>query len=307
MPQVESLNLYTHNTTNAFNEADGRIEDQFRRLQEANPDAGFLSEAYSVDHAGDEHLQSVVRRFGELGYKAFAFDYSEFGRRDRHGGIMFVRREMFVAHQVLQFAGRQALQVAVKAPTGEVLTMIGAHANDHQDRRADEVQQIIRHYATELGSNLPVVLLGDLNSAVDESRFARMVQSRGSKVAHNRRLAALAAEQEAGRRSAIGRLASIAIRASGQLEGDSIRRIVESGFSVTANPDHLRTSYPPASIPAAARLLLHALKLDRPYIEADYILANKGRFAEFTRYQRLPHDEHAAISARYYLSESAAA
>jgi endonuclease/exonuclease/phosphatase family metal-dependent hydrolase len=305
IPQSESLTLYTHNTTDAFNEGDERIEDQFERLAEANPDAGFLSEAYTVERAGAEHLHTVLARFKELGYKAFAFDYSEFGRRDRHGGIMFVRRELFVAHQVLQFAGRQALQIAVQVPSGEALTMIGTHANDRQQRRALEARAMIGHYADDIGARWPVSLLGDLNSAVDESRFAQAVRAGGKRISQNAKLATMAARQESGQRSARGRLASIAIRASGQLDGDSLCRIVDGGFSVTANPDHLRTSYVPASIPAAARMALRILGLDRPYIEADYILANRGRFTDFIRYDRLPKDEHAAIAARYYFSAAA--
>lgn len=220
---------------------------------------------------------------------------------------MFVRREMFVAHRVLQFAGRQALQVMVEAPSGEMVAMIGVHANDHQQRRAAETRELLRYYAAELGARWPVVILGDLNSAIDESRFAQVIRARGKRVAQNRRLAGLAAEQEAGnRRSALGRLASIAIRASGQLEGDSVRNIMDNGFLVTANRDHLRTSYVPAHIPAAARLVLRMLGLDKPYIEADHIMSNRGGFAGFTRYDRLPCDEHAAISARYFLSDDVA-
>lgn len=317
MPSSEALNLYTHNTKDAFNEGDERAEAQFMRLAglvaEDRLDAGFLSEACSVDHASQEHLQSVLDRFGALGLKAFAFEYSEPDRPDRHIGVMFMRRELYAGQQqVLDVAGRGVLEVAVRTPSGKTFAMLGAHLNDRHDPRVEETAALRRHVARRSADGVPVIAMGDANSdAVNAERnlAAWVFHAGGQVMSHIKPAVRQAAEQEAGRRRTwYGRIASLAIRSYYQLEGDTIRQLLdgERPLLASANPEHLPTGHIPKNVPG--RGILRRLSwLDRPYIEADYIMADQGRFADFKRYDRLPGDEHRAVSAVLHLGQLAVA
>lgn len=306
---LDGVLLYTHNTTNAFDEGDPRIDGYMSWLRTIHPDAGFLSEAYLWQNASDGHLRRILQQFGDLGYKAVVFDYSEAGRQDRHGGIMFARRDMFKEYQVLELNGRRSLLMTLQTLSGERFNMIGAHANDRHEARATETGELLRVVRT-LQPELPVVVLGDLNSDARNSMLKWGFRAAGEVASRIGPLARLATEQEAGlRTSSLGRLASLAIRSCFQMSGDTIQHLLRDDLRlVSANSEHLLTSYVPKNVPAfIRRAQARWPRLNQPYIEADYILASRRdnlHLAKFVRYARLPDDEHRAISAVLCLDQS---
>jgi len=320
---LDDVLLYTHNAKNAFDEGNPqRIDAYLERLAEVNPDAGFLSEAYLWQHASDEHLQQVLTKFGDLGYKAIAFDYSEYdrdaSRPDRHGGIMFARRKMYVGGEIFGLNGqdgRRAIQMTLQTDSGERFVMVGAHANDRPEPRGIETDELRCHYVELHDNGVPVVMIGDFNSdavSAKKNMLARVLHAGGRLASHSKRLARQAAEQEAGQRNTkVGRLASLAIRSYFQLEGDTIRQLIgeQSPTLISANTEHRPIGHVPKNVPGFVRRALRIMPwLDRPYIESEYIFADEGySFSGFTRYSRLVGDEHAAISALLHLGELATA
>lgn len=313
---LSSVLLYTHNTTNAFNEGDPRIEEQFRRLVAANPDAGFLSEAYLCQNASDDYLQNVVlKRFNDLGYKAVVFDYSEDGRPDRHGGIMFARREMYRSHTAVELQGRddrRALQMTLCSLSGEEFNVVGLHANDKHGQRVAETEELL-HTVRKLSADTPLVVLGDLNSDARKNILKWGFRAAGEAASRIGPLARMAAEQESGRRTSQSRrIASLAIRSFFQMSGDTIQRLLGSDLRLeNANTRHQLTSLIPKSVPAFVRRMQERWpRLNQPWIEADYILVSRLdnlRLRNFMRFQRLTDDEHLAISVQLQFLELATA
>jgi endonuclease/exonuclease/phosphatase family metal-dependent hydrolase len=302
---AEGTIIYTHNATDALSGSDAQVRQLLDRIRTVNADSIFISEAYRLG-ASTERIDNAVADLARTHVVAIG-PYTEAGRPDQHGFLAAVRKEFLMGRlAVVYFAGRAAVQATmIEKNSGRLFTQVQVHFGDHKLRRQAELDAFFMQYGGHLEARVPLVLAGDLNNAIDNSLFAQAVTAAGRFARSHFADQATMVEQRQGR-SVVGRIASLAIRASDQLDGEDICRLMTEGNLTDCNTEHLPTGF----VPHLPRLLSLALSmtpglgawlLGTPHIEADHIMANTGMLTDFTRYPRLPGDEHLGISAVYRL------
>lgn len=310
MSSPEGTLLYHHNITDALTGSDTQVRQTVQRVAEVDPDSFFLSEAYDAN-APTSRVEHVAEDLQKQGYAIQYGSYSEPGRPDQHGFVAGVRGNLLAGHfGTTELAGRVVVEAAMfEKSSGIPFAEVEGHFGDHKARRQLEFAAFSKRYGAYIEHGGALVLSGDLNNAIDEtSAFARAMRV-GAAVA-NTCFAGQAKLVEMGDahglQKMIGRIASLLIRGADQLDGEDIRRLIDTYHFTDANTEHLPTSFVP-HLPGALLKAVSTLPplerwlLGKPHIEADHIMATKGTLTDFTVYQRLPGDEHLATSARYSL------
>lgn len=284
---------------------DARLSEELEQIWDAKPDVIFLSEAWDAGRSLGR-VDSVAEDFERRGYTVRYEPYSEGARKDEHGYFAAVRHEKLVRPlELVHFAGRGGVRAVLEDENSDrLITAFGAHFNDLRVPREREISDLL---ASFYNPDAPTVLVDDINNSIDHRPLALALRTGGLafRLAVKLGICDEAAPGEIDPKT-LDRIASLAIRASEQVNGKQIRTLKHAGFFDADKKKQSTTlvpNLPDKLVAKLARSKLASNWLDKPHLRSDHLMANMGRFEDFHLHPHLS-SAHCGISARYILSKS---
>ena len=266
------------NARSSFHDPDIRSELVEELKWGIDADIALFTEAYDADQGQSDEVLAAVEQLESEGYNVTRTSNNDSDGRLDMRAMMAVSRFPMTS-EVLNLGSRNALQLHIDLPNeagAEQLDVFGFHGDDRSP--ATRVAQT-RALLGSVDEAIPTLMLAQMNATHGDSRKDRLLHRTGPKVA---RLLGTIDPGEysklsgAGKLKALpGRVGSLSLRVSGQVDGEPVRMLESAGFQ-DADPEREVTI---SSLMGAVAMQVDYALLSR-HFSLDQVISRETRAVE---------------------------